>query len=735
MAIVELGQFDINLASPLNFATGGFWSSLSRIANPPSARLLMISDTLLPQDVMDGFHLVALPEEYLPPGIRAYRLQYEDYLEQMAHEVRFIRTYLVVETYLGSEGLVSLLGTYGIPARPVNEMVPQPFSGGHDVWKAVVTDNGQHWGLLRSKEQQSGFLYPRALHRLFGLEFPIWAALDIYTFSTQDALQMMRLKSVAARYDKSQGMGAAEARDVLSTVTALQQEMNRYGAALHTLRLYILVGANSAAELRQRLTIAGGAVPLDMEVAPAGEMARVFSDSAPHDSDGAILSTPGVAILVGSALSYRRRTETRGVLLGTDQNQSPVIFNVFDDRNPSYNAVVLGQTGGGKTFAVLTIMMRHMLLGVRGIIVDPQGNIDLSFLGDEYHRSVLGTEGASINILDITRDELMDQVASVKHILKMLGVADYQDSLADALLDEALMDIYEPLWGQGIPGIPGIPAPTLQAVQRRLEYLSARAQLPTVAETAMLMVARMYPLTQGSDAYLFNRPTTVDFSLDRQMTVYDVSRLPDQTTGSNLRAALLAILVADINQAIRRQRRRGDRTPVLFFVDEMGVLMRDPVVAAYISAEYKTARARLVGMIVADQDLHSMLGPADPINGLHYGIPILANAAFTFIFRQKGSEKANIREHFPDIPSRLVDQLPAFGPGTCIAQFPDDLLVVHVEPSPLDRVILSSRLQDRQRAREIIRQLAVELGLTGGNNNAGLQTELANVRRVAALPR
>jgi len=63
-----------------------------------------------------------------------------------------------------------------------------------------------------------------------------------------------------------------------------------------------------------------------------------------------------------------------------------------------------------------------MLLGCRLVIIDPQGNIDLSFLGKDCHLAHLGTKEASINILDITRDELSDQVASVKNTLKMLGV-------------------------------------------------------------------------------------------------------------------------------------------------------------------------------------------------------------------------------------------------------------------------------------------------------------------------
>jgi hypothetical protein len=139
----------------------------------------------------------------------------------------------------------------------------------------------------------------------------------------------------------------------------------------------------------------------------------------------------------------------------------------------------------------------------------------------------------------------------------------------------------------------------------------------------------------------------------------------------------------------------------------MGILMRDPVIAAYISNEYKTARARLVGMIVADQDLHSLLGPEDE-RGLHHGVPMLANAANVLIFHQKGSERERVKTFFPALPPSIVEALPSLQRGTCIAQLPDDLLAVNVIPSRLDRVLLSSRLQDRKRAREIIEEMTKE---------------------------
>ena len=53
-----------------------------------------------------------------------------------------------------------------------------------------------------------------------------------------------------------------------------------------------------------------------------------------------------------------------------------------------------------------------------------------------------------------------------------------------------------------------------------------------------------------------------------------------------LRSAMLAITVANINAGIRRLRATGDTDPILFFIDEMGVLMRDAVIANYVSEEF-----------------------------------------------------------------------------------------------------------------------------------------------------
>ncbi len=703
--IFQLQSFDYLTASPSRLmSSAGFWTSLPRLTQSGTARLLMVADTLHAETVRAGFEAVASPLEHLPPGVLAYRNEYDDFLSSMVRDVRYLRLYLVLDGVLSAEQVIGVLGGYGVRAQPLDHAMPRPFAQGRDRWNFVESSTGL-WAMLRSKDRQGGVLTPRSLHALLGVDFPVYAALHVYTFPQSRVLRLLREKSALVGADSGKRLEeSAAVQEAAGGILGIRQALSQ-GLGLHTLRLYVMVGAPDEAALNGRLEIVRSALPLEtIRLFGAGEtMRKVFSAEPLHEREGFMLTTEGATMLAGSALSYRRRTEVHGVMLGIDRNQAPVILDIFDERNPSYNTVVLGQTGSGKTFAVLLLMLRHLLMGVRLVIVDPQGNVDLSFLGEEvYRRSVLGTEQASINVLDIVHDDIPAQVETAKSMLRLLGV--YEASgLDDAVLDEALTGLYRAVWDART-------SPLLVDLLHRLEALAEDGRGQAVRETAARLAYRLTPFVSGSKAAWFGQPTTMDFGLEHAVNVFDVSRLPSREAGGGMRAALLSILVGNINRGIRRRRSAGDTAPILFFVDEMGVLMRDHVMASYISSEYKTARARLVGMIVADQDLHSFLGPQDE-SGLHHGVPMLANAANVLLFNQKDSELARIREHFPTLPEEIVQSLPILPRGTCAAQFPDDLLMVNVVPSRLDRVVLSSRLQDRERARQVVAQLRAEMGL------------------------
>jgi hypothetical protein len=720
MAIVELSAFDLMTATPHQVVGNApFWVSLPRITKGEAvARVLMVADTLKLRDVMRGYDAVSTPRGTLPQGIEAYRYQYEDYLRRSIKDVRFLRSYLAVSTTLTEDSFLRFLGTHGIGAQPLAESVPRPFSRGEGGWKYIKEeDEESYWGLLVSKDQQPGSIYPTSLHRFFGLEMSLWASLQVYTYSAAEAARLFRLKDAASDFDQGATKESKQGADDVSEALAnIRREMNQTGSAFHTMRFATLVHGHTPEELETNLEVVSGTLPFQVwrETAPGEKAMEYFGDSTYSSLDGTPITTSGVAVLMGSVLSYRRRTETRGVMLGFDRTQAPVIFNIFDDNAPSYNTVVLGQTGAGKTFAVLLFMMRHLLLGVKLIIVDPQGNIDLSFLGEDvYHHAVVGTKGSSVNVLDIVHDELSAQIDSVLSMMGMLGIIKPSNEKERAVMDYVLNDIYQPLWAYRYE-IALSEMPMLENVQSRLRDFADESDQPhAMKETAKELAFRMSSYTPGGSRYeVYGKRTSVNFSLDHQVTVFDISQLPKsegaKNAGGNLRAASLAILVADINQAIRRRRREGDRTPILFFLDEMGVLMRDAVIASHVSAEYKTARARLVGMIVADQDLESLLGSADE-TGLHHGIPMLANAATTFIFRQKDSERSRVVENFPGLPMNMVDMLPALPVGTCVGMFPSDLLMINVTPGRFDSIVLSSRMQDKAYAKAVVEQMKREV--------------------------
>lgn len=704
--IFQLTPFDYLTASSTRLvATAPLWEALPRLARGlPTARLLLAADTLSKEELLEQFRRTATPEAYLPASVLAYRLAYEDYVREVAQSVRYIRAYLALDSHLGSDAVTGLLGAYGIQAEPLDHELPRPFASGVDRWDHILADDGRFIALLGSRFSQYGtVLHPRVLHRLLALDFPLWVALQVYTYPHRETMQILRSKRAMARFGAVGFDAQQEAHETDAAITDLRGAILR-GEALHAFRLYVAVDAPDLRTLNSRVEIARGSAGLEMDrLYGEGETAAVLFSSEVFlrgVQDGSPVTTSGLAILAGSALSYRRRTETRGVMLGIDRNQSPVVLDVFDERAPSYNSVVLGQTGAGKTFATLMLMMRHLMLGNRVVIIDPQGNINLDFLEpDIYQRVVVGSSQASVNVLDVVHEEIGSQVEMATALLRLLGVhSDRQ--LERALLDETLTALYAPVYEGKMQESPRIPD--------LLAWLEKRSSASaSVRETAEALALALRAYTGGSRAGMFGR-TTIDFRLDRAVNVFDVSGLPQQGLGGNLRAALLSILVANINQGIRARRRAGDRAPILFFVDEIGVLIRDAVVANYISSEYKTARARLVGMVVADQDLHSLLGPRDE-RGLHHGIPMLANSANVFLFNQKESELERIREHFPTLPRSIVEMLPILPRGSCLASFPDDLALINFIPSALERVVFSSRLQDRLRAREIIARLQSEI--------------------------
>lgn len=707
MVILEIDPYDIFTVPPAYVAAGrDLWAKLPDIAGTNRARLLMVASNWTKDTIMESFNQQTFSAEQLPPMLGMYRAMLETYLENNVTNTRFTRIFLVLDTAEPESSIGRLLATYGIRAKTITTPIPTPFNEVEDKFTRGIAPDGSRWGVVRSEMQQFGEVGIEVLHGLFALPFPLWMSLDIDTMPRRDGVDLLRRKIGSAKYTIQEAQDSearASAGDVKESAQLLRAEIQRTGMGLHHLRLSVLVGGQDEAQLRERLAMVRSTSGLSMEKweSRIGLAQEMFSTRKIAPVHGSLVTTRGVLTTAGSAFTYRRRTDSTGIMIGFDTNQSPVHLHLFDRRHPSYNMVMLGQTGSGKTFAFQLMALRHLMLGCRIIMIDPQGNIDWSWLGDDLCQTVqLGTAHSQLNIIDVIYDELTNQVEHVLSILKLLGVYgnDPSDQLARAVLDRVLTSVYTPIWGTDA-------RPTLPDVKRRLDALaSSEGEREDVKRVAYTLSYRISQYTEGSQAGMFSKQSNVDFSLNAPITVFDISRLPSPEKEGNLRGALLSILVGNTSQAIRRLRRSDSpakTAPIIWFIDEMGVLMRDPVIASNTSYEFKTARARYVSMVVADQDLHSLLGRDDGY-GTRHGEPMLANSAIVAIFKQRKGESHSIDERFPDIPPSLRSAIYLQNLGQTVLQTPHDVMQVHVHPSEFERIVLSSRTQDRARRDEMI---------------------------------
>lgn len=356
MAIIQIIPFDLITSNKSRLmAPTGFWSSLIRITryNSGTARLLLVTDNLRVEDILNGFHQVATNKEELNTTMRWYYLQYEEFLSRSVQTTRHMRVYLIIDSPIGELGVIRLLGSYGIEARPLgNEAIPLPFSGGEAKWNRLIDSDKKPWAIVRSCQQQSGVLHPKMLHRLFALDFPVWCSIEIGSYSSEETTKMLRLKDATARHESSTTTEAmANAQNIKFTINKIRSEINRIGCALHEVRFSVVVGAENEHTLKQRLEVIRGSTGIDMEgweSRASQYIPEMFTPQPPSRVKGSLLPSHALSILTSSAMSYRRRTKTRGVYLGTDRNQAPIIIDIFDSNHPSYNMVVLGQTGSGK---------------------------------------------------------------------------------------------------------------------------------------------------------------------------------------------------------------------------------------------------------------------------------------------------------------------------------------------------------------------------------------------------
>lgn len=98
-----------------------------------------------------------------------------------------------------------------------------------------------------------------------------------------------------------------------------------------------------------------------------------------------------------------------GIILGCDELQRPIFYDGWHPDLDNQHGVILGRSGGGKTFATMVLTHRSAHIGIKTLIIDPKGDYKNFVLGagcpyidlspDSEHR---------INFFDVDIEEPID---------------------------------------------------------------------------------------------------------------------------------------------------------------------------------------------------------------------------------------------------------------------------------------------------------------------------------------
>ena len=327
-----------------------------------------------------------------------------------------------------------------------------------------------------------------------------------------------------------------------------------------------------------------------------------------------------------------------GIRVGLDHRTGPpVLFDLFDPGAANASLAVVAPAGSGKSYLLKLLLLRHLLLGVEALVLDPEGEYRrlCAAVGGQLVRFAV-SRGSHINPFDLPpvevddqtgerSDPVAEQAASLGGLLELLlvGPEGAVSPEERAALDRGILEAYR---RKGIePGKPETldrEPPLLAGLHAALRDASAAAGAPKEGAHLAGLLDRY---VTGPLRGLFDRQT--DVRLDRAFVLFDVQDLyGDDTVPDGLRAAVIRLVTSHVWRTVRRERK-----PRLFVADEAATLLEHEDSARFVRNVARRCRKYWLGLCVAVQRLdHLRTSPA--------GLDVLANAGATFLLGHRAED-------------------------------------------------------------------------------------------------
>lgn len=213
-------------------------------------------------------------------------------------------------------------------------------------------------------------------------------------------------------YDSIEYQDKLIAKEEFNTLMSLQEEVLKYGEVIRTIHLRIYVAERTREELEKKVGEIldelehlnyRGAILLNEQEYEWKSLFTSFDMQKKYENSREGKPLPSLSLGAGFPFNYTNISDPFGQFLGTTFTGGSAIFDLWhkDRKRKSYNALLTGMTGAGKSTALKKIILHNYLIGNKIRIIDKSG--EFRTLVKKFGGKVVALDGSSgiINPLHI----------------------------------------------------------------------------------------------------------------------------------------------------------------------------------------------------------------------------------------------------------------------------------------------------------------------------------------------
>lgn len=415
----------------------------------------------------------------------------------------------------------------------------------------------------------------------------------------------------------------------LDDALALQEQLAKGAEKFYQFGLYLTLNSNTLDNLNQiskqiestlaSLLLIGKKATLQMEDG--------FKTTQPICVDKLMITRNMDTTSLATTFPFTSSelTANEGVLYGINEhNDSLIIFDRFSLENA--NEVVLGKSGGGKSYLVKLEALRALMFGAAVIIIDPEEEYEplAKSVGGDYISFSFSSD-THINPFDLsgTNDDPQENDLQYKigftltRLLKiMVGTTTAEE---EAILHNALEATYRQKGITFDPTTHKNEPPILEDLYKVLVGMES----PVSQNLAL----RLEKFVKGSFGTIFNQRSNI--KLNNNFIVFSFKNLEDQ-----LRSLAIFIIVDFIWNSIKKERKKR-----ILIVDEAWYLMKNQASAEFLWGFAKRARKYFLGLTTITQDIEDFLAT-------DLGKTVVTNSSIQILMKQSPAAIEKVAEVF-----------------------------------------------------------------------------------------